>query len=421
MPRKVKKQTRRGNREGSIYQRKDGKWCGQVLAGYNEAGKPVRKTYYGNTREEVARKVTGAAYQAFNGTLFTEQPLVFTVEKLVAEFLWTFKRPTVSDVTFEWYLTVARTHILPALGTTPVKELTPFTIQTLLNRLHSQDHLSERTVKGVRDILNQAYNHAIKMKLAEINPVFGTKLPKQSHSVTEDSAKAIPVDDRIKILKVAETDLRMKTAITVLMFTGMRVGEFLALTWGSVDFQYGTITIDRAITHACAYNEDGSLKSRETVVGGTKTQCSVRKIKVSPVVMNVLKEWRAALPDHMRIAVKPDLLAPGAVVFPNDIGKMRTYDGFRTTYKRFMAENNLGDYPLHSYRHTFATMLLEKGVNPKVVQKLLGHRDIETTLGTYSHVLPEVFDGIAGVVEDIHADMLEGHYKPKITAETPVM
>ena len=56
-------------------------------------------------------------------------------------------------------------------------------------------------------------------------------------------------------------------------------------------------------------------------------------------------------------------------------------------------------------------MLLERGVNPKVVQKILGHRDIETTLGTYSHVLPEVFDGVAGIVGEIHEDMLERYKK----------
>ena len=71
-----------------------------------------------------------------------------------------------------------------------------------------------------------------------------------------------------------------------------------------------------------------------------------------------------------------------------------------------MADNNLGSYSLHSYRHTFATMLLEQGINPKVVQKSLGHRDIETTLGIYSHVLPEVFDGVAGVIGELHAGMV---------------
>jgi integrase len=187
------------------------------------------------------------------------------------------------------------------------------------------------------------------------------------------------------------------------------------MTWGQVNFKNGTLTIDRGITHSCEYHEDGRLKRRITVVGDTKTQCSVRTIKVSPVVLDALKAWRKVLPGHMRSIPKHDILAKDAVIFPNDTGIMRTYDGFRTTYRRFMAENSLGSYPIHSYRHTFATMLLEKGVNPKVVQKLLGHRDIETTLGIYSHVLPEVFDGVADMIGDIHADMLDGSYRPVIT------
>lgn len=251
------------------------------------------------------------------------------------------------------------------------------------------------------------------MKITVMNPVSGTKLPKRSKvqkKKTEDE-KVIPVIARTEILAAAEKDLRMKTALTVLMFTGMRVGEWLALTWGQVDFQNNVIIIDRAITKTCEYSEDGNLICRKTVIGDTKTQCSVRNLKVPSVVMDVLQEWKEALPNHIRSSVKCDVLSPESVVFPNDMGKMRTYNGFRTTYRRFMTENNLGNYSLHSYRHTFATMLLEQGVNPKVVQKLLGHRDIETTLGTYSHVLPEVFDGVAEIVGEIHADMMDADVK----------
>jgi integrase len=417
MSRKTKKQTRRGNKEGSIYQRKDGQWCGQILVGYNELGKPIRKTLYAATREDIARKVIGTANQVFNGTFAAPAPSsVITVEKLVSDFLWTFKRPTISDVTFEWYLGIAKTHIIPALGSINIRELTPYAIQSLLNTLHGQKKLSQRLIKGVRETLNQAYNHAIELKLADTNPALGTKLPKQSRSRSneKEDAKVIPLADRAKILTAAEDDLRMKTAITTLLFTGMRVGEFLAMTWGQVNFKDSTITIDRGITHSCEYHEDGRLKRRRTVVGDTKTQCSVRTIKASPVVLDTLRAWRKALPGHMRSTPGHDILAKDAVVFPNDMGKMRTYDGFRTTYRRFMSENGLGNYPIHSYRHTFTTMLLERGVNPKVVQKLLGHRDIETTLGIYSHVLPEVFDCVSGMIDGIHADILDGSYRPVI-------
>ena len=112
----------------------------------------------------------------------------------------------------------------------------------------------------------------------------------------------------------------------------------------------------------------------------------IMRQKVAPIVIDVLKQWRESLPEHMRWAVANDIFAPDAVVFPNDRGEMRTYNGFRTTYRRFMADNNLGEYNLHSYRYTFATMLLERGVNPKIVRKMLGHADIETTSDTYSHV-----------------------------------
>ena len=199
----------------------------------------------------------------------------------------------------------------------------------------------------------------------------------------------------------------MKTALTVLMFTGMRVGEFLALPWRNISFDSGIITINQAITHKVDYDDTGKLKSRQTVIGSTKTQGSNRSFKTAPIVIDVLREWRDALPDHLRRPVAHDILAPDAVVFPNDLGKMRTYDGFRTTYRRFMAEHELGVYTLHSYRHTFATMLLEEGVNPKIVQKMLGHADIETTLGIYSHVLDEVYDGVADTMAVQYENMLK--------------
>jgi len=414
MPRKTKKQTRRGNKEGSIYQRKDGKWCGQVLTGYNEEGKPVRKTFYGETREEVAKKVSGATHQVFQGEAKSFNLTDITVSQLVKDYLWTFKKPSVSDVTFEWYLFVQKNHIDTSIGELPAQSLNAYQIQMLLNRMSSEKNLSQRTLKGVRDTLNQAYTHAVKMKFIAENPVLDTKIPKPPRIMDEEEngKRIIPIHMRTTILEAAETNLPMKTVITVLMFTGMRIGEFLALIWGNVDFDNQIITIDRSLTHTCEYDREGNLSGRSNVVGLTKTQCSKRKVKVSHVVVSTLETWKAEMGQYVKPKDGRDIFAKDAVVFPNKEGNMRTYDGFRTNYRRFMDKHNLGDYPIHSYRHTFATMLLEAGTNPKVVQKLLGHRDVETTLGTYSHVLPEVFDGAADTMAAIHADMLDGSYKP---------
>ena len=98
---------------------------------------------------------------------------------------------------------------------------------------------------------------------------------------------------------------------------------------------------------------------------------------------------------------------------------MRTYSGFRASYRHFLERNGFEAkrLNLHRYRHTYASMLLEQEINPKIVQKLLGHRDVSTTLGVYSHVVPEVFSGVTAAVNDASKNLLAGTYAPKMSAE----
>ena len=94
---------------------------------------------------------------------------------------------------------------------------------------------------------------------------------------------------------------------------------------------------------------------------------------------------------------------------------MWTYSGFRASFRHFLERNGFGDQHLnlHRFRHTYASMLLEQEISPKVVQKLLGHRDISTTLGVYSHVVPEVFTGVTAVVNTASEQLLAGTYAPR--------
>ena len=178
-----------------------------------------------------------------------------------------------------------------------------------------------------------------------------------------------------------------------------------------MDFKNGIITIDRAVTIKPQYNMDGTKGERKSVVETTKTVAGIRKIKMCKQLTETLNEWKA-----MRRTQKPALVKESAFVFATENGELRTYNGFRTTYRRFLAKHGLdnAELNLHRFRHTFATMMLERGVNPRVVQEMLGHEDIETTLGTYSHVLPEVHDSVADVLDDIYEDTVSGDYSPAI-------
>ena len=399
MPRKTKN-TRRGNLEGSIYQRKDGKWCGQVLIGYKPDGKPHRKTFYGKTREDVAKKITNVSSDNFKGVPFVE-PQNMTMRELIKSWLFDFKKSEVTARTFEWYLNIAKTYIYEDLGGFPICKLTTYHIQMLLNK-RINEGLSLRTVKAVRNIINQAIKHACEMKILAVNPVLGTKLPKYERVVKEDKVKAIPVELRKQILNAAQNDAIMKPIIFTLMFTGIRIGELLALPWKNVDFKTGIIIIDRAITNEVEYDNDGEVDSRSTIVAVTKTYSGNRKIKMPDVLIKILREWYTSQ-KLKNIA----FISGNSEVFANKFGERRTYYGFRTNYRRFMERNGFEEHNIniHSYRHTFATMLLEAGVNPKVVQKLLGHKDVQTTLGIYSHVLSEVYESTANKVDEIYHNL----------------
>ena len=111
-----------------------------------------------------------------------------------------------------------------------------------------------------------------------------------------------------------------------------------------------------------------------------------------------------------------ELIAPGAPVFVSTrTWTNYSYSGFRSSFTRLLKRHHLDQHGItaHRFRHTFATVLLEKGINPRVVQEILGHAKITTTLGTYSHVVRELFDGAAEVMDLAYKEMQAGVYAPE--------
>lgn len=144
--------------------------------------------------------------------------------------------------------------------------------------------------------------------------------------------------------------------------------------------------IEQAITQVPKFDSDGKVISRVTVVGDTKTTCSVREIPVADIVIETLKEWKEKqnLRQKINNEVTADLTAKNSFVFANDDGSVRTYSGTRKIFDRFKRRNALDKYNIHfqGLRHTFSNMLFEMNENPKVIQQLLGHRDVKTTVHT---------------------------------------
>ncbi len=398
-----------------MYRRKDGKWVGQVTIGYRpDNGKPVRKYTYANTREESAHWVAL--------TLTTEADKVahppsedLLLKDFLHKWLTTFKVHEVCSRTMELYYSSERLHIVPAFGHVSIATLTPLKIQTFLYQLQAEKDLSKRTISLVRSVLIQMYDYAMELRLVESNPARNTKLPRQPRKAGEGEEKVIPIAQREALLKAAAEDPIMSPAITTLMLTGMRIGELLALQWKHVDFEAKTITIRQSLTRELVFDEDGKTEKMVDALGATKTRTSQRVIQAPDLVLARLREWMryvASLKGGLKT-----LVPEGFIFISTRTMGMRTYSGFRASYRHFLQRNGFEaeGLNLHRFHHTFASMLLEQEINPKIVQKLLGHRDVSTTLGVYTHVVPEVFSGVTTAVNDASEKLLAGTYAPKMS------
>ena len=207
--------------------------------------------------------------------------------------------------------------------------------------------------------------------------------------------KALPPEIRDKFLNALNKDEAnfINQLCITLMFAELRIGEALALKWKNIDFANKTIKIERAIAQTLKFDEQGNVKDRTTVIGDTKTACSVRDIPVTDIVLETLKQRKEK--QSKRQETNPNvtaiLTAPTSFVFANDHGSYRTYYGTRVIFDRFKRRNGLNKYHIHFHglRHTFSNMLFEMNENPKVIQQLLGHRDVKTTITVYNSVNSE--------------------------------
>lgn len=381
---KVVNKTRRANGEGSICQRKDGRWIGVVSVGYDENGKAIRKTVYGKSQTEVAKKIADMTGRLNNNTYEIMEKK--NCGELMLDWLMVFKKSSVSSRTFEGNIRNFKLHILPIIGNMKVYDIDTMTIQKLINNMVDGGYASD-TIKKNKHILGQFFDYAIDNKWITVNPVSKIKLKSQDRNNKKEKYKALTPEIRKKFLEALNKDEAnfIKPLCIVLMFSGLRIGEALALKWSNVDFENKRLKIEQAVTQDVKYNDKGDILKRITVIGETKTTCSVREIPIVDLVVEVLKEYKDKQKMKQKLEnLDAELTAPNSFVFANNDGSVRTYSGCRVIFNRFLKRNKLTEYDIHFHglRHTFSNMLFEMNENPKVIQQLLGHRDVKTTVHT---------------------------------------
>jgi integrase len=366
---------RRGNNEGSISRRKDGRWMGRFTI-QTEKG-PKQKAVYGKTRKEVAEKLTKAMADREGGLYFEAENL--SVSEFLERWLNDSVRGSVRASTHASYRRQVERYVVPTIGGMKLKKVTPAHVQGLYRSMLDRG-LSARTVQYTHAVLRRAMKQATRWGMISRNPCDYADAPK----VQREEIRPLNQEQTRRLLRAAEGE-RLEALYVLAVHTGMRPGELLALKWRDVDFEAARLRVNRALSEG-EFTPPKRAKSR-------------RSIDLTAGSITALRAHRKRqLEEMMR---KAGLWQDYGLVFPSSVGTPLSH---RNVVRAFKAVLHRAELPssvrLYDLRHTCATLLLSRNVHPKYVQELLGHASIAQTLDTYSHVLPGMGGGIAGAIED---------------------
>ena len=382
MPRK--KNTRAAQGAGNIRKKtvvKNGLpytyWEARVTIGRDPGtGKQLRRSFSGKTQKEVREKMQAAAVAINDGDYF--EPSKLTVgqwlDTWAAEYLNSVKPRTV-----ESYKANIKQHIKPAIGALRLSELTAVDVQRLCNGLtnkRSGEPLSAKSKKNVHGTLHKALEKAVALGYIRHNPADKPDLPKIQKAEIKPLA-----DEEMSAFLNAINGSEYESVYLVTLFTGMREGEVLGLTWDCIDFESGTITIKQQLQKVRGSGGDYVLASTKN--GKT------RIISPASYVMQVLTGQRKAQ-NMQRLRAGSLWSNPHNLVFTNSLGKNLCAQTVYLHFKKLAADAGVPSARFHDLRHSYAVAALRSGDDIKTVQENLGHHTAAFTLDTYAHVTEQM-------------------------------
>ena len=291
--------------------------------------------------------------------------------------------PNIAQTTRKGYMTKIKDYIKPAIGDIPLNKLRAYDVQTMVNYMIAKP-LSAKNIRDTFNNVNAAMKKAVVLHMIPYNPCEGVVLPK----LKKYKAKVYDTNMIHKLLEVAKgTD--MYIPLLLLTTAGLRRGELVALRWEDVDFKRNILRIRRNMVNGL----DG------VIIKAPKSESGIRDIHVGKEVMEELRKARVQyLSDAMTCGYGFQNLD---LVVRQEDGSPVKPDSMTQKWERFLKKYNLPKIRLHDLRHSNATALIQAGVSPKVVQQRLGHSDVNITLNTYTHVLPEMDIEAAEKLDDI--------------------
>ncbi len=371
---------KRGNGEGSISRRKGGGWMAQHVV-YTAEGRK-RRTLYGGTRAEVAAKLAKVLSDREGGLTFDAGKQ--TLGDYLDRWLDDSVRGTVRQGTFERHEQIIRLHLRPSLGGIKLKALSPAHVQGFY-RESLDSGLSPATVHKIHAVLHKALDQAVGWSLVPRNPIDVVTTPRPAPEEIRPLGS-----EQAKVLLEAASGERFESIYVLAIYTGLRQGELLGLKWDDVALGDGLIRVRRTLTR-----HRGRLLLSEP-----KTKRSRRTVRLTEPAVDALRDHLAR--QVVQIEGLGDVYRDQGLVFATQTGALVNPSNLRKrSFAPLLEKAGLPKIRFHDLRHTCATLLLARNVNPKIVSEMLGHATIAITLDTYSHVLPDMQGSATRALEDV--------------------
>ena len=337
-------------------------------------GKRVRryKTVEG-TKKEAERAMHEYIRELEKGYYVTNNKI--TISEWVDTWLEVYIEPNVSPTTLSGYRGMIRRYIKPVIGNMQVQQLNTLAVQAWVNGLKvspsSGKEMSAKTIKHAYHVLKGCMDKAVLAGIIPRTPCAGIMLPKGQKK------PAVIYDEvQIKQLIAAAKGTEMELVIDMELCLGLRRGELLGLQWCDLDWDKNQVSIVR----------NRVVVNGKSVVKEPKTENSIRTVDVPVQLMQKLRQHKTkCLANRLRLG-KDYIVTDFIIVHPD--GKPIYPEYLSQMFTKLQKAAGLPQCRFHDLRHLCASIMLLQGVNVKVAQSRLGHKDISTTLNIYSHVLP---------------------------------
>jgi integrase len=366
---------RRGNSEGCIYQRKDGKWRVQLrLQGQ-------RLSFSGKSRRECQEWLKKTIGLIDNGLNYVSTTI--TVSEYMNNWLAIAKTSRRAS-TWSHYEQLNRTYVLRYLGKIKLKDLRPDTIQLFYDRL-LKEKVGEYTINKIHTMLHGALEQAVKIGLASRNAADAAIPPRP-----QSKEMQFLDDNQVSQMLLAARGSRMEAILHLAVATGMRQMELLGLKWTDLDWVKQTLRIERQLERSDSENIRFSPP---------KTKRGKRTISLGDQTIEVLQRWNE-IQNEQRKAAGENWKETG-LMFTTNVGTPICFRNLLRDFKLILQKAGLPNIRFHDLRHTAASLMLNHDIPVIVVSRRLGHAKPSITLDVYGHLIPSMQTEVAQKIDDL--------------------